>query len=124
MQVVDFDKESLRRTLPRAVHHTAHAINDGKKVYVHCTAGLGRAPATCIAYMFWFSDFGSLDEAYEHLTSIRPCGPSRDSIRGSTYDLLTGGDWNAFHSLDRDAFTTLQKIHKQIIHHQVLKNQY
>lgn len=31
------------------------------RVYVHCTAGLGRAPAVCIAYMFWFEDMG-LDE--------------------------------------------------------------
>ena len=43
-------------------------------VYVHCTAGLGRAPAVCIAYMYWFLDM-SLDEAYQRLTEIRPCGP-------------------------------------------------
>lgn len=120
--MVDFDKESLRGTLPRAVHHTANAIKAGKKVYVHCTAGLGRAPATCIAYMFWFCDFMSLDHAYEHLTTIRPCGPSRDAIRGATYDMLAGGDWHAFYHLDNDAFTTLDKIHKQIVHHKVLQN--
>ena len=98
VQVVDFDPESLRLTLPRAVHHAATAIDDGKIVYVHCTAGLGRAPATCIAYLFWFRDF-NLDQAYEHLTSIRPCGPSRDAIRGATYDILSGGDWNAFQAV-------------------------
>jgi protein-tyrosine phosphatase len=33
------------------------AISEGKgRVYVHCTAGLGRAPAVAIAYLFWFSD--------------------------------------------------------------------
>lgn len=31
------------------------------RVYVHCTAGLGRAPAVVIAYLFWFKDMG-LDE--------------------------------------------------------------
>lgn len=31
------------------------------RVYVHCTAGLGRAPAVIIAYLFWFKDMG-LDE--------------------------------------------------------------
>lgn len=31
------------------------AISQNKgRVYVHCTAGLGRAPAVAIAYMFWF----------------------------------------------------------------------
>ena len=28
----------------------------GHRVYVHCTAGLGRAPAVCIAYVHWFGD--------------------------------------------------------------------
>ena len=31
------------------------------QVYVHCTAGLGRAPAACIAWMYWFGD-RQLDE--------------------------------------------------------------
>ncbi len=43
-------------------------------VYVHCTAGLGRAPAVCIAYMYWFLGM-NLDVAYKTLTDIRPCGP-------------------------------------------------
>lgn len=51
-------------------------------VYVHCTAGLGRAPAVCIAYMHWFLGMG-LDEAYKKLTDIRPCGPKvRNGRRG------------------------------------------
>lgn len=44
------------------------------RVYVHCTAGLGRAPAVCIAYMYWFLGL-ELDVAYKTLTDIRPCGP-------------------------------------------------
>ncbi len=31
-----------------------------------------------------------LDEAYTFLTSIRPCGPQRDAIRGATFDVLAG----------------------------------
>ena len=34
----------------------------GKRVYVHCTAGLGRAPAACIAYLYWVADDCSLRE--------------------------------------------------------------
>jgi len=29
-------------------------------VYVHCTAGLGRAPAACIAFLYWCSDDAAL----------------------------------------------------------------
>ena len=31
------------------------------QVYIHCTAGLGRAPAACIAWMYWFGN-RQLDE--------------------------------------------------------------
>ena len=54
-QARDFDPDSLRSGLPKAVSSLEWAISEGKgKVYVHCTAGLGRAPAVAIAYMFWF----------------------------------------------------------------------
>lgn len=55
---------------------------------MHCTAGLGRAPAVCIAWLYWYGPYLSLGDAYKHLTDIRPCGPNRDAIRGATYDIL------------------------------------
>ena len=117
MQIVDFDGESLRRTLPAIVKTLEGALSAGGRVrssiqlgsahtsasgqialnlaalltlvtthryrrmqmcanpdiglmlrcmqclqvYVHCTAGLGRAPAACIAWMYWFGD-RQLDE--------------------------------------------------------------
>ena len=57
MQAQDFDPHSLRRILPGAVKVIQAELCRGRKVYVHCTAGLGRAPAACIAYMYWFQDF-------------------------------------------------------------------
>ncbi|RWV82399.1 hypothetical protein GW17_00056106 [Ensete ventricosum] len=58
LQARDFDPDSLRRQLPKAVSSLEWAISEGKGrvVYVHCTAGLGRAPAVAIAYLFWFCD--------------------------------------------------------------------
>ena len=53
----------------------------GTRVYVHCTAGLGRAPAVCIAYLYWWCGM-DLDDAYRYLTDIRPCGPK---VRTSTW---------------------------------------
>lgn len=56
--IVDFNADSLRHQLPKAVREVAAALAaaeaGGGRVYVHCTAGLGRAPAVCIAYLYWF----------------------------------------------------------------------
>ena len=87
----DFDPYSLRRRLPEAVALiTQNALKDGDgTTYVHCTAGLGRAPATALAYMWWVKGI-PLDEAYEHLTSLRPCKPRVEAIREAVIDLLYG----------------------------------
>ncbi|GLC45903.1 hypothetical protein PLESTM_001799700 [Pleodorina starrii] len=145
----DFDPHSLRRTIPGAVHTLAQALNSNGRVYVHCTAGLGRAPAVCIAYLYWFTS-RQLDEAYSFLTDIRPCGPKRDAIRGATYDVLActncctgssngngtghnGGhhhhhnnnngaaDFNAFDSLPHDAFASLSDDDRFALQYRILK---
>lgn len=33
------------------------------------------------------------------MTSIRPCGPKRDAVRGATFDLLDGRPHTAFSAL-------------------------
>lgn len=53
---------------------------DTGRAYVHCTAGLGRAPGIAIGYLYWFhggDEFRDLDYSYEFLTSKRPCGPKK-----------------------------------------------
>ena len=56
MQAVDFDPHSLRHVLPQAGRIIQASLQQQSgRVYVHCTAGLGRAPAACIAHRFWFS---------------------------------------------------------------------
>ncbi len=72
MQARDFDPDSLRSMLPQAVQALAQAVLRGERVYVHCTAGLGRSPAVIIAYMYWWGyQSMQLDAAYKHLTEIR-----------------------------------------------------
>lgn len=45
----DFDAFDLRTRLPAVVSKLHKAINrNGGVTYVHCTAGLGRAPATAV----------------------------------------------------------------------------
>ena len=52
------------------------------RVYVHCTAGLGRAPAVIIAYLFWFKDMG-LDEVSYLLPSLGDCRGTRAAMSRS-----------------------------------------
>ncbi|XVF81995.1 hypothetical protein PTKIN_Ptkin16aG0007500 [Pterospermum kingtungense] len=116
----DFDPDSLRNELPRAVSSLEWAISEGKgKVYVHCTAGLGRAPAVAIAYMFWFRGM-KLNTAYEALTSKRPCGPNKSAIRGATYDLARNDPWKEpFESLPENAFEGIADWERKLIQDRV-----
>ncbi|KAG5558107.1 hypothetical protein RHGRI_008128 [Rhododendron griersonianum] len=116
----DFDPDSLRNGLPKAVSSLEWAILEGKgKVYVHCTAGLGRAPAVAIAYMFWFCDM-DLNIAYDTLTSKRPCGPSKRAICGATYDLAKNDSWKEpFESLPGHAFEGISGWERKLIQDRV-----
>lgn len=51
-------------------------------------SGLGRAPASALAYMYWLRGW-QLPEAVEALTSQRRCSPRIEAIRAATADLLT-----------------------------------
>jgi hypothetical protein len=49
----DFDIPDQRRRLPYAVAALARLRSEGRRIYVHCTAGLGRAPLTVLGYLTW-----------------------------------------------------------------------
>lgn len=116
---VDFSPHSLRETLPRAVRALEDARASGAKVYVHCTAGLGRSPAVAIASLYWFTSM-QLHEAYAYLTGIRPCGPSKDAIRGATYDLLSGRPREHFDHEPPHAFATLSEDDRRVLRAKLL----
>jgi hypothetical protein len=53
MPIRDFDPFSLRTSLPATVKRLCEAQRaNGGTAYVHCTAGLGRAPGVALAYMW------------------------------------------------------------------------
>ncbi|KAI3519690.1 hypothetical protein L1887_08905 [Cichorium endivia] len=116
----DFDPDSLRSMLPKAVSSLEWAISEGKgRVYVHCTAGLGRAPAVSIAYMFWFLDM-DLNTAYATLTAKRPCGPNKMAIRGATYDLAKNDPGKEpFENLPENAFGDVADWERKLIQDRV-----
>ncbi|XP_057836146.2 phosphoglucan phosphatase DSP4, amyloplastic isoform X2 [Cryptomeria japonica] len=68
-EIRDFDAFDLRMRLPTVVGKLLKAVKRGYGItYVHCTAGLGRAPA---------------------VTSVRPCFPKLEAIKSATADMLT-----------------------------------
>ncbi|GAB2250515.1 hypothetical protein Droror1_Dr00016765 [Drosera rotundifolia] len=89
-EIRDFDGFNLRMRLPAVVSKLTKAINrNGGVTYIHCTAGLGRAPAVALAYMFWVQGY-KLSEAHKLLVSKRACFPKLDAIKSATADILTG----------------------------------
>ncbi|KAG8390544.1 hypothetical protein BUALT_Bualt01G0094500 [Buddleja alternifolia] len=89
-EIRDFDGFDLRMRLPQVVSKLHKAINqNGGVTYIHCTAGLGRAPATALAYMFWVQGY-KFSEAHKLLLSKRVCCPNLDAIKSATADILTG----------------------------------
>lgn len=120
VEAVDFDPHSLRGILPKAVAALERARREHGKTYVHCTAGLGRAPAVAIASLFWNKTM-NLDEAYQYLTRIRPCGPNVDAIRGATFDILDHRAWDEFQHLPHDAFRYLSDIDREVIRQRIFE---
>lgn len=115
---VDFDPHSLRYQLPAMVAVIDKHVADGRTVLVHCTAGLGRAPAAAIAFLFWFHDM-DLRSAYEMVTTKRPCGPRWEAIRGATYDLATHHSYSPLESLPSDAFSDVSAAERCLIQQRV-----
>lgn len=88
----DFDPLSLRRHLPDAVKRLSAemAARPKELAYIHCTAGLGRAPGVALSYMFMVEGW-CLDEAYAKLFAVRRCHPQLGMIRAAACDMLAGG---------------------------------
>lgn len=78
--ITDFSPEDLELRLEGAVNVLRELISVGHRVYVHCTAGVGRAPATVIGYLAWHKGM-DLDEAYIMVKRLRACDPYIDVIR-------------------------------------------
>ena len=111
---VDFDPHSLRAILPQAVALLNDARSQRGRVYLHCTAGLGRAPAVAMCSLFWNTGM-NLDQVYEYVTNIRPCGPNMDAIRGATFDVMDDRPFDAFQHLPNDAFRYLIERDREVI---------
>eukprot|EP00854_Cymbomonas_tetramitiformis_P006210 gene6210-7442_t len=89
--IEDFSSASLCKHLPKAVYALQSLLEEGHKVYIHCTAGLGRAPAVAIGHLHWRYSM-TLEDSYRHVTSRRNCHPKAAAIRQATLALSMGNE--------------------------------
>jgi len=83
----DFDVSDMRRRLPEAVSMLAKMLGQANRVYVHCTAGIGRAPLTVLGYLTLVDTY-SPEEAIQLIQRARPeAMPSWEAYYGCWEDL-------------------------------------
>lgn len=69
LPTIDDDAPSIEH-LDRGVAFIEETVKAGGKVYIHCGAGVGRAPSMAAAYLM--AEGCSLPEALEKITRVRP----------------------------------------------------
>jgi protein-tyrosine phosphatase len=72
--IQDGSADAMGERLRVALDDLHALIADGRRVYVHCNAGLNRAPTLVIGYLRAHGKM-SLDEAVAHVKKHRACGP-------------------------------------------------
>jgi len=87
----DFEPRDLRDHLPEAVGALRELREAGHRVYVHCTAGVGRSPSVVVAFLHWVRDW-DLAEAARHVIDRRWCEPNLEAIRLATPAFFNGPD--------------------------------
>ena len=84
----DFDVPDIRRHLPTAISMLANMVAHGHRVYVHCTAGMGRAPVVVLGYLTLVERY-SPDEAIRLILEGRPGSvPAWEAYYGCCEDLV------------------------------------
>jgi protein-tyrosine phosphatase len=78
--VKDFDKDDLRRNLPRCVAELEQSLEPlSARVYLHCTAGINRAPTVAAAYLMHKLGMPA-HKAHEFVVARRYCQPYLDLL--------------------------------------------
>jgi protein-tyrosine phosphatase len=72
--IQDGSADAMGERLEAALNDLHSLISGGRRVYLHCNAGLNRAPTLAIAYLRGFRKM-SLDEAVAYVKKRRACGP-------------------------------------------------
>ncbi len=84
----DFDIFDMRRRLPDAISTLAHPRARGHRTYVHCTAGLSRAPLTVLGYLTLVEGYAP-DQAIRFILAGRAGAvPAWEAYHGCCEDLV------------------------------------
>lgn len=70
------DSFDMRKKLPFCVGLLLRLLKKNHRVFVTCTTGFDRSPASVIAYLHWMTDT-SLHAAYNFVTRLHSCRPAR-----------------------------------------------
>ncbi len=72
--IADAGADSMAQRLDPALACLRRLVAEGERVYLHCNAGLNRAPTLAIGFLHVQGGL-PLREAMEHVKSRRACGP-------------------------------------------------
>jgi protein tyrosine/serine phosphatase len=70
----------LRAKLYGCIQALSQLLAEGHTVYLHCTAGIGRAPTVAIGYLHNCLGW-DLDVAVAHVKQARQCAPHLEALR-------------------------------------------
>ena len=103
----DFNIVDQRRRLPDAVTGLSRLQSLGHLAYVHCTAGLGRAPLTVLTYLV-LVERRDPEEAIRMILAARPGAvPSWEAFHGCRRDLVK----RHRRAIERRAYTLYRQGH-------------
>lgn len=71
ISIIDFDETDLGNNVAEAAKTLNQLLSVGHSVYVHCNAGVCRAPATVLTYLCFYRDM-SVDAGLEYIRLARP----------------------------------------------------
>lgn len=80
LPIVDGDDDQLCAALGGAVALLRRLVDARTRVYLHCSAGMNRAPTVAIAFLHEVGGL-PLDRAHELMRSARPCVPYMRALR-------------------------------------------
>jgi protein-tyrosine phosphatase len=74
------EQVELRAKLYDCIQALNELLADGHTVYLHCTAGIGRAPTVAIGYLHTCLGW-KIEDAVAHVKLQRECAPHVDALR-------------------------------------------
>jgi protein-tyrosine phosphatase len=86
--IPDFDLHSLAANLPPCVAELEEALHPTwSRVYMHCSAGINRAPTVAAAYLIRHRSM-SAQQAYDFVISMRDCSPYLDILEKYSHSIF------------------------------------